>query len=73
MKYSSMNDEEIFAACTKIAELLRTEAKFIEEATAGNVLPRDPTARKQLIESHRKMIEQLEKDSNEMYNEFLRP
>ena len=72
MKYARMTDEELFEALKSIAQTLKDEAKFIEELAAGKLLPKDPLARKQTIQSHKKLMDQLRTEANDMYDDLLR-
>lgn len=72
MKYSRMTEEELFEVLKSIAQTLKDEAKFIEELAAGKFLPKDSLARKQTIQSHKKLMDKLRTDANDMYDDLLR-
>jgi prophage DNA circulation protein len=72
MKFKNMTDEEVMDALKKIAELLRAEAKFIDEMARGTFkLPRDLLDRAQVIESHKRIMAKLQKEADEMYQALL--
>ncbi len=73
MKFSNMTDEDLCKAMEEIAQTCRAEADFIDQMRKGtNKLPRDSTARKEVIKSHQRLVAKIQQQGDEMYAELMR-
>jgi hypothetical protein len=65
-QFSHLTDAEIEKRLQEVGSALRAERQYVDNLVQGNGRPRDPLARSQAIETHRKAIAVLEKDMEDL-------
>lgn len=61
-QFDQLTDTEIEKRLQEVGSARGAARQSVENLAQGNEFPRDPLARSQVIESHRKIIAVLEKD-----------
>jgi hypothetical protein len=75
MKYSNMTDQEIYNALLEIFnKKVPTARKFINDMANGTYrLSKDPASRAQVIGSHQKLLQEMLKEADDLYNALCDP